>query len=425
MTEKDPSLDNLIDYIANGDGSGPAVSWATTALTVDLGSMPKGMMAAARFALDIWTETTGITFTEVSDGANISFGVRQPGAYTQYAYTAEGEIVAAEINVSRYWMDGFPADQRWGVGDYGLQTFVHELGHALGLQHPGPYNGTGTYEDDAIFAKDTWKWSVMSYFDQSADGSQRYGNFISAPGVADVAAFEELYGPIEMRTGKDVYTLESLLAMKGKGTYTFIDSGGMDTFDFRDASEGVHIRMQGGEFSTFGDYPYDFAIALGTTIEKAFGSKSSDILYGNDADNVLVGGKGYDALEGGAGADTLIGGDGDSRYKAGDAMRGGEGADLFIFRSASHFDKDVIYDFEHGVDVIDVSSIDANVRTKGNQAFDFIGTANFSGKAGEVRYIVTDYDYVMVTGDLNGDRAVDFSLSVSTRIPLTADDFIL
>ena len=30
-------------------------------------------------------------------------------------------------------------------GSYGLETLIHEIGHALGLKHPGNYNSTGDY----------------------------------------------------------------------------------------------------------------------------------------------------------------------------------------------------------------------------------------------------------------------------------------
>ncbi|MFU8882429.1 MAG: hypothetical protein ACNA7Q_08685, partial [Rhodobacterales bacterium] len=71
-------------------------------------------------------------------------------------------------------------------------------------------------------------------------------------------------------------------------------------------------------------------------------------LFGADGDDLLLGGAGDDTLSGGAGDDTLIGGAGN------DWLVGGEGADQFVFRSG--FGRDVIADFEPGIDVINFAA---------------------------------------------------------------------
>ena len=53
--------------------------------------------------------------------------------------------------------------------------------------------------------------------------------------------------------------------------------------------------------------------------------------------------------------------------------------------------RDVIYDFSSAqADKIDISAIDARTAVSGNQAFTFIGAAEFSKKAGERRYLRKD-----------------------------------
>ena len=126
-----------------------------------------------------------------------------------------------------------------------------------------------------------------------------------------------------------------------------------------------------------------------------FGGKGGDELYGGSDHDQLFGQEGGDVLRGGSGYDTLNPGTG---Y---DVMYGGADGDIFQFSSTNDTKTvlplypysngsvtiyDRIVDFQDGVDGIDLSQIDANVYASGNQAFNFIGTAAFSGTPGEVRY---------------------------------------
>ena len=54
-----------------------------------------------------------------------------------------------------------------GLNTYAFQTYIHEIGHALGLGHPGNYNGEARYPNDAEFQNDSWAMSIMSYFGQT------------------------------------------------------------------------------------------------------------------------------------------------------------------------------------------------------------------------------------------------------------------
>ena len=165
------------------------------------------------------------------------------------------------------------------------------------------------------------------------------------------------------------------------------------------------------------------------------GNTNSNVLWGNAGNNVLNGLGGDDWLFGGGGVDYLYGGEGNDLLvgQAGrDFMWGGSGSDTFDFNSKSESTvsaRDVIMDFERGSDIIDLSTIDANSKKSGNQAFTWIGTKKFSG-AGQLHYVVdnrpgTDLDKVYVEGDINGDRKADFRIEVDGLLALSKYDFFL
>lgn len=76
------------------------------------------------------------------------------------------------------------------------------------------------------------------------------------------------------------------------------------------------------------------------------GNAGADLIEGNSGTDSLLGSSGADTLNGGIGNDTLSGGQGT------DTLTGGSGADTFVIRPNSG--KDVITDFEVGIDRIDL-----------------------------------------------------------------------
>jgi hypothetical protein len=133
-------------------------------------------------------------------------------------------------------------------------------------------------------------------------------------------------------------------------------------------------------------------------------------------------GAGDDVLTGGKNADTIFGGLGF------DTMTGGLGDDVFLYRFVEESTlaaPDKILDFTTGDDVVDLSLIDADTNTAGNQAFSFVGTAAFSNTAGELRY-EADGLFWSVQGDTDGDGDADFEilLSIAGAPILTGGDFI-
>lgn len=152
---------------------------------------------------------------------------------------------------------------------------------------------------------------------------------------------------------------------------------------------------------------------------------------GTSGNHTITGRPGSDTLNGGAGNDRVSGGDGNDAIIGGqgaDALHGGAGADKFVFKShteSTATSRDTIYDFNYAAgDRIDLSAIDANTAAAGNQAFVFIGSSAFSGKAGELRYVKQESD-TYVYADVNGDKKADFLLHLDDPLTITASYFLL
>ena len=186
----------------------------------------------------------------------------------------------------------------------------------------------------------------------------------------------------------------------------------------------------------------------GTGVDKFYGTGGNNTLKGNNGNDVLSGKNGNDKLYGGNNNDKLYGGNGNDLLKGGagrdtlqgdagkDTMFGGSGADTFVFKKTSDSKvgaskADVIKDFQQGVDVIDLSAIDASTKLSGNNAFTFDGTTSFgTSNQGDIYYkqfnnAGTSNDYTMVYIDTDSDRGTEMSIKLMGLHNLTADDFIL
>lgn len=159
------------------------------------------------------------------------------------------------------------------------------------------------------------------------------------------------------------------------------------------------------------------------------GNAGNDIMDGGTGNDTLNGGDGNDTLNGGTGVDVLNGGNGDDILLGSngrDTMTGGAGADMFRFGAdivdigLTAATRDIITDFLRAQgDRIDLSAIDANTGVGGNQAFTFIGNAAFTA-AGQLRYANG-----VLQGNVNGNLAADFSITMQNDPALAGADFIL
>lgn len=224
----------------------------------------------------------------------------------------------------------------------------------------------------------------------------------------------------------------------GDGADVLIGGVGFDIM-FGDSGDD-YMKGANGTDRMFGGFGNDI-IEGGDQTDYLFGQQGNDILLGdagddflqgNLGDDILNGGLGNDRIDGANGNDILRGGEGDDLLIGGwgiDTMTGGTGSDTFQFRTghtarAQNF-ADTITDFSLAEgDLIDLSHLDADVGTAVDDAFTFIGTATFSGSAGELRTYSIGEDSFLA-GDTDGDGSADFFIRLEGVTDLLETAFTL
>jgi Ca2+-binding RTX toxin-like protein len=224
--------------------------------------------------------------------------------------------------------------------------------------------------------------------------------------------------------------------LNGKGGNDVIDGGkGKDMAVYSSLKQAVYVDLNG--ITGTDPTPANEVEAIGQgndqliSIENILGSVLDDTVLGNSSNNEFRGNAGDDYLDGRTGNDTLFGGSGDDTLVGNigrDQLTGSLGADTFVFAkltdtTVSQATADVITDFEHLVDQIDLSAIDANGAGAGSPAFSFVGGAALTGAA-QVGFFTSGGD-TYIRGSTDADAAAEFVIKLDGIVALTAADFIL
>ena len=209
------SYDEIADYLVNGAWEWygePGFAFDIEpggAITVNITALTGTGQQLARWALEAWTGVTGLRFEFVDgDNALITFDDDEAGAFVDFT-RSEGAVVSSRVNISSELIDAPDAV----IGSELLSTYMHEIGHALGLGHPGPYDAVGVYGTHNIFLIDSRQVTVQSYFSQT-DNTHINASYAVpvTPMIADIIAIRNLYGaPDDINAGDTVYGYRSNL----------------------------------------------------------------------------------------------------------------------------------------------------------------------------------------------------------------------
>lgn len=405
--------------------------------------------------LQMFAEVCNITFSPVNIGTTNTIAYTNnatilfsnyaandgSGAYAYYPGSTASTAYAGDIWLNT--INGNVSKTSLPIGSYSWSTIIHELGHAVGLSHPGSYNagegGPITYGNSAQFTQDSGQYSVMSYFDESNTGA----NFGSGSATEcetlmlfDVLALQNIYGANELtRAGDTVYGFGATAGIpaaynfqtNASAAVCIWDGGGIDTLNLSGYSQAQVVNLNPGTFSNVGGLTANVSIAYDCDIENATGGSGADRFYLSAVaiDNAIVGGGGNDTVyvtySYGSGY-TVAG------SASGFTIAGAAGTDTFqsiefvVFAGGQQVSAADLVSGAPAVPYVSISDVTVTEGQSGTATATFTVTRTGDSGAFSVNYVTADgtassaTDYIAASGVLNFAAGVNTqTVSVTIR----------